>query len=65
MRTTEDMHLLETELELLKQDFRQDVQRVANKIHEARDRLKPRNFFVHRPLLVLGLGLMCGFITAY
>ena len=65
MSITEDMHLLETELEISKLDFHQDVQRMAHKIHEVRDRLKPKNFLVRRPLLVLGLALLLEFITAY
>ena len=63
MRTTEETHQYEVELQLSKYDFYQDLSEIKQKLHETRIRLSPMRVIEKKSLMISALGLLVGFVV--
>jgi len=65
MSASEDIHRLESELEINKQTLREDASLIQHKIDETKAELSPTNLVRSRVYLAVGLSLSAGFIVGY
>jgi hypothetical protein len=65
MSPSKETQGLEAELEQGKQDLRQDLSQIEDKLHQTRVRLSPSTLIREKALLMLGVGFALGFVLGY
>jgi len=65
MSTDEEIRRLESELEINKQNFREDAAQIHHKIDETKAELSPTNLVRKRIYIALGAALLGGFAVGY
>lgn len=65
MSANEETRRLEAELEINKQNLREDASLIRHKIDETKEELSPTHLILSRPYLTLGLALLTGFALGY
>jgi hypothetical protein len=60
MSSSEQIHRLESELEIHKHDLRNDAAQISDKIEQTKAELSPTNFIRDRPGLSLALAAILG-----
>src|SRR5689334_5140130 len=65
MSAKEEVHRLESELEINKQHLHEDAAQIRQKIDETKAELSPTNLIRNRRYLAIGVALSAGFAAGY
>jgi hypothetical protein len=65
METDEELERLDSELERHKEELRHDVTQIKSGIQAGRDAVSPTKLLGRKPLLIMGLAMVAGFVYGY